>query len=123
MWFVSRVSCVASAIRKVLRASGIPPSTSRDDTWRTFLRAQADSLLAIDFFHVDTVTLKRLYVAFVIEIKTRRVYLLGVTQHPSVDWVVQVARGLASDLEDAGHRFTRCPNRRCRSVLPVHCGE
>jgi putative transposase len=95
----------ASTIRKILRVSGVPPSTHRDDTWRTFLRAQADSLLAIDFFHVDTVALKRLYGAFVIEIKTRKVHLLGITQHPTTDWVVQVARDLASDLEEAGHRF------------------
>ncbi|WP_260479178.1 integrase core domain-containing protein [Kibdelosporangium aridum] len=50
-------------------------------------------------------TLKRLYVAFVIEITTRRVYLLGITDQPTADWVVQVARSLASDLEEAGHRF------------------
>ncbi|WP_221761297.1 integrase core domain-containing protein [Kibdelosporangium aridum] len=96
----------ASTIRKILRANGVPPSTHHDDTWRSFLRAQADSLLAIDFFHIDTVTLKRLYVAFVIEIKTRRVHLLGITQHPTSDWVVRVARGLASDLEEAGHQFS-----------------
>jgi putative transposase len=95
----------SSTIRKILRANGIPPSTHHDDTWRTFLRAQADGLLAIDFFHVDTVTLKRLYVAFVIELKTRRVHLLGITGHPAAGWVAQLARSLASDLEEAGHRF------------------
>ncbi|MFC0107887.1 hypothetical protein [Kibdelosporangium aridum] len=49
--------------------------------------------------------LKRLYVAFVIEIKTRRVRLLGITQHPTADWVARMARGLASDLEEDCHRF------------------
>lgn len=70
-----------------------------------FCAPQADSLLAINFFHIDTVTLKRLYVAFVIEINTRRVHLPGATQHPTGHWVVQVARGLAGDPEEAGHRF------------------
>jgi hypothetical protein len=90
------------AIRKILRASKVPPSTRRDDAWRTFLRAKAGGLLAIDFFHAGTVTLKRLHVAFVIEIKTRRAHPLGTTEHPTGDWVVQLARSLAGDLEDAG---------------------
>lgn len=65
----------------------------------------ASALLAIDLVHVDTVTLKRLHVTFVIVINTRRIHPLGVTQHPTADWVAQLARGLAGDLEEAGHRF------------------
>ena len=96
----------AGTIRRILRTHRIPPPGVRDDRWRTFLRAQAESILAIDFLHVDcAVSLKRLYVAFVIEHRTRRVHLLGVTRYPTGAWATQMARDFTADLEQAGHRF------------------
>jgi len=97
----------ASTIRKLLRSHRIPPPRLRGESWRTFLRAHAATILATDFFHVDcAVTLRRLYVAFVIEHHTRRVHLLGVTQYPTGAWATQLARELAADLQEAGLRFT-----------------
>jgi putative transposase len=96
-----------STIRKILRAHRIPPPSGHDESWRVFLRAHAATLLAADFFHVDCAfTLTRLYVAFVLELQTRRVHLLAITRHPTSQWATQLARDLAAGLEDAGARFS-----------------
>jgi putative transposase len=93
----------ASTIRRVLRRLGIPPAPIRDTdtTWRQFLRTQASTMLACDFFHVDcAVTLQRICVFFVLEAGNRSVHLLGTTTNPEGRWTTQQVRTLVMDLDD-----------------------
>ena len=95
------VTIAPSTVWEILRAAGIDPAPRRSGpTWRQFLHAQAAGILAVDFLHVDTVLLKRLYVLVFIEHGTRRMHLGGVTANPTGDWTVQQARNLALTLDE-----------------------
>src|SRR5437870_4466724 len=89
------IAVSATTVRNVLHAGDIGPTPRRGPTWREFVRAQARSVMAVDFFTVDTVWLQRLYVLFFIELGSRRVHLAGCTRHPDECWVTQQARQVA----------------------------
>ncbi len=96
----------ATTIRSVLRRSGCGPAPRRGGpSWGEFLRAQAQGMLACDFFTVETAWLRTLYVLFFIEHGSRRVRLAGVTANPDGVWMRQQARNLAVEERLDGVRF------------------
>jgi putative transposase len=100
------MSVAATTVKKVLRAAGLEPAPRRDGpSWSEFLRAQADGILACDFFTVETVFLRTLYVLFFIEVGSRRLHLTLSTRNPSGELVAQQARNLSMDGELEGVSF------------------
>jgi putative transposase len=112
----------------MLKRNGIPPSTRRSrSSWCTFLKHYKEQILACDFFTVETITLKRLYVLFFIEIGSRRVHFAGITTNPNGFWTTQQARQLVWKLgemkrtfrfliHDRDTKFTRSFDNVFRSV-------
>ena len=94
-----------STVWQILKNAGIDPAPRRDGPgWAEFLRSQAQGILALDFFTADLLNGTKVYVLAVIEHGTRRVRVLGASEHPVQSWVVQQARNLLMDLGDAGTR-------------------
>jgi putative transposase len=95
------VGVSATTVAKLLRQAGVPPAGARTQlSWRKFLRAHAESIIACDFFTVDTLWLGRLYVLFFLELGTRRVHCAGCTANPDGRWIAQQARQLAWSLSE-----------------------
>jgi putative transposase len=100
------LSVSATTVRKIPREAGIGPTGERFGlSWRAFLRAQAQSMFAVDFFTVETLSLQRLYVLFFIELGSRRVHLAGCTANPTGAWVAQQARQFAWTVQEQPSRF------------------
>ena len=95
------IPIAASSVWAILKRREIEPSPRRSGpTWAEFLATQAKGLIACDFFSVDTVLLRRLYVLSFIHHDTRTVRIAGVTAHPVSDWVTQQARNLCMELAE-----------------------
>jgi putative transposase len=95
------ITVSATSVRNILAAAGLPPAPRRhSQSWRSFLQAHADSMLACDFFTVDTVWLRRLYVLVFLSVGSRRIEYLACTSNPNTAWMLQQARNLLMELDD-----------------------
>jgi transposase InsO family protein len=95
-----------TTVRKVLTSAGIAPAPDRARaSWRSFLRQQAATTLACDFFTVETLGLQRIYVLFFLSLATRRVEFVAATANPDSAWVTQQARNLVMQVGGEGRNF------------------
>jgi putative transposase len=95
------IAVSTSSVRNILIGAGLPPAPRRDaQSWRSFLRAHGESMLACDFFTVDTVWLRRLYVLAFVSIGSRRIEYFAITSRPDTAWMLQQARNLLMELDD-----------------------
>jgi transposase InsO family protein len=96
----------ASTVWNILNQAGIDPAPRRTGpTWKQFLTAQAQHIVAVDFLHVDTINLTRIYALILLEHRSRRAHLLGVTANPTGPWTTQTARNFLMDTDTEGHTF------------------
>ncbi len=99
------VAVSSTSVRNILAGAGLPPAPRRDtQSWRSFLRAHGESILACDFFTVDTVWLQRLYVLVFLSIGSRRIEYFACTSNPNTAWMLQQARNLLMELDDRDRR-------------------
>jgi putative transposase len=100
------ITAAPSTVWVILGDAGIDPAPRRTGvTWAAFLRSHAHSIIACDFFTVETALLRRLDVLFFIELQTRRVHPGGVTANPTAAWATQQARNLTMAPPERGERF------------------
>ncbi len=99
------ITVSATSVRKVLLEDGLQPAPERTrSSWRSFLRAQAASVLACDFLTVETAFFQRIYVLFFISLATRRLEYVACSSNPDGRWVAQQARNLVMQFGDE-HSF------------------
>lgn len=90
-----------SSVRNILKRHRITPISQRSTgSWRSLLKHYQDQILACDFFTVETIWLKTIYVLFFIQLGTRRIHLAGCTSNPNQIWVSQQARQFVWELKD-----------------------
>jgi putative transposase len=115
----------ATLVRNVLARAGLPPAAERAaSSWRSFLRQHGDTILACDFFTVDTFWLRRLYILFFVSIGKRRVEYVACTSKPNTAWMTQQARNLLMDLDGRGQRprvLVHDRDTKLSRVFRQHC--